>query len=76
MESFDDQDWEWYQDLEAKGDIGWHFLSALSQLCTWMDGIRSLLEIHRLQSYTSLTLSLQIEVEFVQILKKQGWVTY
>ena len=76
MESFDDKDWEWYQELEAKGEIGWNFLSTLGQLCTWMDGKRSLLEIHRLQSYTGLTISLQITVEFIQILKKQGWVTF
>jgi hypothetical protein len=76
MESFDENDWEWFLDLEDKGEIGWHFFSSLGQLCTWMDGKRSLQEIHRLQSYTGLDISLQIAVEFVQILKKQGWVSY
>jgi hypothetical protein len=75
MKSMDDHDLEWFVELEDKGEISWHFFGALEQLCTWMDGKKTLWEIHRLQNYTDLTLSLQSAVEFVQMLQKQGWVT-
>ncbi len=75
LESLDDKDLEWYQELGDQDKLSWRFFSAVGQLCTWMDGKRSLLVIHQLQNYTILDLPLQQAVEFVNIMVKQGWIT-
>lgn len=75
LESLDEKDLEWYQEMSDQDKIGWRFFGAVGQLCTWMDGKRSLLTIHQLQNHTILSLPLQQAVEFVNIMVKQGWIT-
>jgi hypothetical protein len=74
-ESFDDADWDWYQDLDDKGKAQRDFMTAMEQVCSWMDGKRNLLEIHQLLNYAENEMPLKLIVEFAQILKKHNWIT-
>ena len=74
-ESMDEKDWEWYQELDDKGEIQWSFFTAIGEMCTWMDGKRNLLEIHRLHSYSEMEIPLKTAVIAMQILEKHGWIT-
>jgi hypothetical protein len=73
-ESFDDADWDWYQDLDDKGKAQRDFMTAMEQVCAWMDGKRDLLEIHQMLIFTENEVPLKLIVEFAQILRKHNWI--